>query len=216
MDLRRAHQLVAQGESETIEFKRKVAHPDKIVKELVAFANTSGGYLFIGVNDDGTIPGLKFPEDEIYALNEAIKKYCNPIPRYRLETIPISSKKSLVVYNIPAGQRRLHYVRENRRVKYGNAFVRVEDKSIKASKEVCEIIRRRFKNRNIRFHFGEKEKLLMQHLHEHDNITLDQFRKLAELNYYKASKTLIILVLANVLAIAPNDKGDVYSLKNNY
>ena len=214
MDLKRAHQLVAQGESETIEFKRKVAHPDKIVKELVAFANTSGGYLFIGVDDDGTIPGLKFPEDDVFALNEAIKKYCIPIPQYRQETIPISSKKSLVVYNIPAGQRKLHYVRDNMEERR-NAFVRVEDKSIKASKEVREIIRRRFKERNIRFHFGEKERLLMQYLHEHDNITLSEFRQIAKLGYYKASKTMIILVLANVLTIQPSDKGDVYSLKNN-
>ncbi len=214
MDLKRAHQLVAQGESETIEFKRKVAHPGKIVKELVAFANTSGGYLFIGVDDDGTIPGLKFPEDDVFALNEAIQKYCIPIPKYRQETIPISSKKSLVVYNIPAGQRKLHYVKgteEERR----NAFVRVEDKSIKASKEVREIIRRRFKEKNIRFHFGEKERLLMQYLHEYDSITLSEFRQLAKLGYYKASKTMIILVLANVLTIKPSDKGDVYFLKNN-
>ena len=36
MELSRARKLIAQGEGETIEFKRKVAHPDKIVKELVA------------------------------------------------------------------------------------------------------------------------------------------------------------------------------------
>ena len=131
-------------------------------------------------------------------------------------TIPISSKKSLVVYNIPAGQRKLHYVRENIEVNRGSAFVRVEDKSIKASKEVREIIRGRFREKNTRFHFGEKEKLLMQYLHEHGSITLNQFRQLANLGYYKASKTLIILVLANVLTIRPSDKGDIYSLKNNY
>lgn len=216
MDLQRAKQLVAQGESQTIEFKRKVAHPDKIVKELIAFANTSGGYLFIGVDDDGSIPGLKFPEDEVFVLDEAIKKYCKPIPRYEQEIVPISEKKSLVVYHIPAGQNRLHYLRLEDHMKYGLAFVRVDDQSIKASKEVKEIFRRRWSNRNVRFNFGDKEKLLMEYLQKHDNITLEEFRKLARLNYYKASKTLILLVLANVLTITPSGKRDIYRLKNNY
>ncbi|TRX49818.1 ATP-binding protein [Fulvivirga sp. M361] len=216
MDLQRAKQLVAQGESKTIEFKRKVAHPDKIVKELVAFANTAGGYLFIGVDDDGSIPGLKFPEDEVFAMDEAIKKYCHPIPKYKQEIVPISSKKSLVVYHIPSGQNKLHYLRQNQHMKHGMAFVRVDDESVKASKEVKEIFRRRWTNRNIQFNFGDKEKFLMEYLQEHDNITLKEFRKLAQLNYYKASKTLIILVLANILTVTPSGKRDIYRLKNNY
>lgn len=216
MDLQRAKQLVAQGESQTIEFKRKVAHPDKIVKELVAFANTSGGYLFIGVDDDGSIPGLKFPEDEVFAMNEAIKKYCKPIPRYEQVIVPISGKKSLVVYHVPAGQNKLHYLKQNQRMKYGMAFVRVDDQSVKASKEVKEIFRRRWRNQNIQFQFGDKEKLLMEHLQEYGSITLEEFRALAQLGYYKASRTLIVLVLANVLTIIPNGKRDIYQLKNNY
>ncbi|MEQ8573732.1 MAG: ATP-binding protein, partial [Fulvivirga sp.] len=51
MTFQELKRLVSQGESETLEFKRKVAHPEKIVKEIVAFANTKGGKLLIGVSD---------------------------------------------------------------------------------------------------------------------------------------------------------------------
>ena len=54
--------LVHRGEGSHLEFKRKVAHPDKIIKELIAFANTGGGIMLIGVADDKSIPGLKYPE----------------------------------------------------------------------------------------------------------------------------------------------------------
>ncbi|MEM1407758.1 MAG: ATP-binding protein [Bacteroidota bacterium] len=209
MELSHARKLIAQGEGETIEFKRKVAHPDKIVKELVAFANTSGGHLFIGVNDDGSIPGVRFPEDEIFALNKAIEQYCRPAPEFQIDTFPLSEKKSLVRYFVPSGQKRL-YTLSLEKEKHRLAYVRYADKSIKASREVQEILRRRHQNKNIKFHFGDKEKRLMEYLEHQKLITLDEYRKRADLNYYKASKTLIILVLANVLGVIPNDKGDQY------
>ena len=213
MKLSEVKRLVAGGESETVEFKRKAAHPEKIVKELVAFANTHGGYLFLGVSDDGSIPGLKFPEDEIFALDQAIKKYCKPSFKYTNEITPISENRSVVTYYIPSSKKRPHYVITDFETKWGQAFIRVEDKSIKASREVREILKRATRNKDIQFTYGDKEKILLDYLDKHENITLTEFKKLARLNNYKASKTLIILVLANVLKVEPNEKSDIYKLK---
>ena len=51
LDLRNLKHLVRHGEGQRLEFKMKVKFPEKIVKELVAFANSDGGHLFIGVSD---------------------------------------------------------------------------------------------------------------------------------------------------------------------
>ncbi|MEL7001497.1 MAG: ATP-binding protein, partial [Bacteroidota bacterium] len=193
MEIQDVRRWVAQGESEKIEFKRKVTHPEKIVKELVAFANTSGGYLFIGVNDDGSIPGVKFPEDEIFALDRAIDKFCRPPLEITSETIPLSEKKSIIVYKVKSGSKKPYYILEDRPQHKKTTFVRSSDKSIQASKEVREIIRRRQKNKDITFNFGDKEKLLMDYLEKNGSITLQEFKKVANLNHYTASKTLIIL-----------------------
>jgi predicted HTH transcriptional regulator len=48
--------LVRQGEGMHLEFKLKAAHPEKIVREIVAFANAQGGLLLVGVGDDKSIP----------------------------------------------------------------------------------------------------------------------------------------------------------------
>ena len=45
-------EMILSGESTTVEFKRKFTSPEKIAKELTSFANTKGGYLLIGVDDD--------------------------------------------------------------------------------------------------------------------------------------------------------------------
>ncbi len=58
-------------------FKRKATHPEKILREIIAFANTEGGTLLVGVDDDKSIPGVKHPEDESYVIKRELKK-CKP------------------------------------------------------------------------------------------------------------------------------------------
>jgi len=207
--------LVVKGESEILEFKRKVAHPEKIVKEIVAFANTRGGLLLIGVDDNGTLPGLKFADEEKYVLEAALQKYCKPEIEYTFQTINLSEKKAVICYTIMESKNKPHYVIEDFTTNWGRAYVRVADKSVQASKEVREILKRSRKQKDIKFHFGEKERLLMSFLEEYKEITLTQFQKLAGISKYMASKTLVLLVLANVLIIKPNEKEDIYLLKSN-
>lgn len=50
---------LALGEDSTRQFKREIMHPESMASEIVAFLNSGGGQVFIGVNDDGTICGLE-------------------------------------------------------------------------------------------------------------------------------------------------------------
>jgi predicted HTH transcriptional regulator len=50
--------LIQQGESQTVEFKSRIPTPETIARSLVAFANSNGGILLLGVGDDGRIFGL--------------------------------------------------------------------------------------------------------------------------------------------------------------
>lgn len=228
MSLHKIKQLVRQGEGEMLEFKRKVVHPEKIIREIVAFANTKGGNLLIGVDDNGTIPGIKFADEEIFLLEKAIKKWCRPKIDYEIEVVPISDKKSVVSYQIKESTRKPHYILEDQKAHHksvrpttgkpykrlrGKAYVRYEDKSLQASREVWQILRREKKQKDIKFAFGEKEKLLMEYLDQHQQITVGQFAELAQLSHRSASQTLVLLVLANVLKVVPQEKEDVFVLK---
>lgn len=51
-------QQLAHGEDSRHQFKRDATNADALAAELAAFANSGGGTLFIGVNDDGTMAGL--------------------------------------------------------------------------------------------------------------------------------------------------------------
>ena len=61
MTFRELSQLVTLGEGQHLEFKKRVPAPERITKEVIAFANTGGGRLLLGIDDDGTVLG-KFVE----------------------------------------------------------------------------------------------------------------------------------------------------------
>lgn len=207
--VRQLRSLVARGEGSTLEFKRRVSHPDKIIREMIAFANSGGGILLVGIADDGSIPGLKYPEGESFVIYEALKKVTPAIPLQ--ETfIPLGDSRTVLHYQIHESRIKPHYVRTEASTR--ECFIRVQDKSIKASREVREIMRRKQQLKDVHFRYGDHERILMKHLDENRAITLKEYTSLTGLNRYIASRKLVRLVLANVLRIIPGEKGDVYTL----
>ncbi|MFA0961902.1 helix-turn-helix domain-containing protein [Roseivirga sp. BDSF3-8] len=213
MNFRELKSLVRQGEHGRLEFKRKAAYPEKIIKEVVAFANTEGGELLIGVDDDGKIPGLKFAEEDKYVLDKAIARYCSPDIHYTTEIIPLNESRSVIRYSINKSPEGPHYVQEpgapQRKV-----YVRVNDQSIQASREVRQVLKGEKKSREVRFSFGEKEKQLMEFLDKKGSITVAQFAEIAGEPARKVSRTLVLLVLAGVLRIEPRTGQDLFMRKS--
>jgi predicted HTH transcriptional regulator len=208
MDLDAIKRLVKSGETDQVEFKRKVRHPEKIVRELVAFANTKGGHLFIGVNDDLTIPGLRHPDEEDFLMRKSIKELCRPMPLFESRIIPISDSKGIVHITIPESKSKPHYAVETKNQRWGTAYVRVEDKSLQASRELCQILKSNKRNHHQSFSYGEKEKKLMNYLGKHDFITLNAFIETASIRRREASDILVNLTLNNALKIIPKEGED--------
>lgn len=210
MNFKEVQSLVQKGEGLRIEFKKKAAFPEKIVREVIALANTEGGFLIIGVDDDGTISGQRHIEEEIFVMKRAISEMIFPPVSYELNTVFINPKKGLAIFTFPKSDHRPHYLKEDGKRK---TYFRVNDRSIQASRELVEILRRGKKPRDVVFTYGEKENLLMKHLENHEKITVREFQRLANLPRFLASKTLVRLVLANVIEIQPQEKEDFFSIK---
>ncbi|SDC99764.1 Putative DNA-binding domain-containing protein [Algoriphagus faecimaris] len=212
MTLQEVKALAAKGEGLKLEFKKKIAFPEKVVRELVALANTAGGVLLVGVDDDGTVSGQRFIEEEIFVLEKAIRELIFPPLDYEVESVKLTEKKGVAIFSIPLSNNRPHYLKEKQR---NQAFVRVADRSVQASREVWEVLRRGKNPKDMVFTYGKKEEVLMKSLEGLGKITLKEYAKLAKLPYFLASKTLVRLVLANVLQIHPQESEDYFTLKES-
>jgi predicted HTH transcriptional regulator len=209
-DIKALKELVKQGEGKYIEFKLKTNHPEKIVREVVAFANSSGGKLIIGVDDDKSIKGLKFADEDEYIMIKALERYIYPAVEYEIDRVVVEGEREVLVFNIPPSLFKPHYVDLEGNSETRRAYVRVADKSVQASKEVREILKGERKDLNIRFHYGEKEKALMRYLVDNQHITVETFANVANIPRKLASRTLVLLVLANVLKIQPHELQDLF------
>ena len=89
--------IITKPEGKTLEFKRDSASPTLLMKTLVAFANTAGGRLVIGVGDDRQIVGLKAPLDEEERLRSLIADTIAPRLVPSIELITIHDTTLLVV-----------------------------------------------------------------------------------------------------------------------
>ncbi len=207
--------LVNKGEGQTIEFKRKATFPEKITKEIVAFANSNDGYLLIGVDDNGDIPGLKHLLEEKYVLDNAIRDHIKPVIKTKSSIVPINEKRSVLVYRIFESRRKPVFYIPDKSEK-GIVFIRIEDKSVQASREMIEIFRGQRRKKGINIHYGEKETILMRYIERHKRITVNQFREAANISRREASNTLVRLVLSNILQISAGEKTDWYQANDPY
>jgi predicted HTH transcriptional regulator len=214
MDYQALKNLVRRGEGSNLEFKLKTNHPEKIIKGVVAFANTNGGIMLIGVGDDKRIAGLKYADEDEYLLVRAIHKFCFPRISYTIDRVQLPDEREVLVIRVPPSLDRPHYILPDpAEPEAKKVYVRVADKSVQASREVREILKGSQADRNIRFTYGEKERKLMQHLGEHNSITVDLFASIAGISRKIASRTLVLLVLANVLEVHPSDIVDQYTTR---
>lgn len=177
---------------------------------MVAFANSDGGKLLVGIADNKEIRGLKYADEDEYVLEKEILKSIQPPLDYEIEKLRLEDGKEVLIFDIPSGENRPYAVVNPENVESKKVYVRVADKSIQASKEIKEILKGLTKGKSLRFSYGEKETLLMKYLGENKYVTVEQFSDLADIPRRIASRTLILLVLTHVLGYRPKESGDQF------
>ncbi len=88
--------VIQSGEGYTIEFKRSVN--SDLAKEMVAFANSSGGRIFIGIEDDGTIKGTTVT-NALKSQIQGTASDCDPAI-----VIDIENLDDIIIIHVKEGQ----------------------------------------------------------------------------------------------------------------
>jgi len=118
-------------ENNNTEFKREFV--DEVKKTVIAFANTAGGKIYIGVDDDGSAVGVPDPDDVMLKCSNAIRDAIRPditmFVNYSVETIV---NKQVVVIDVQRGTSIPYYL-ESKGIRPAGVYVRQGASSVPAS-----------------------------------------------------------------------------------
>lgn len=105
--MKRIQNLIDQGEGAMLDFQKEISNVHRIAESIVSFANLHGGTLLVGVNDDGTISGIK-TEEEKFMLEKAAEFFCTPPIELIIHEWNLRGKMILEVI-IPEGRDKPYY-----------------------------------------------------------------------------------------------------------
>lgn len=126
-------------ESKTLEYKRDLSSPERIMRALVAFANSAGGSVVIGVDDDHSIVGIADPLVAENTLANMVMNSIFPLLVPEIEIVTILNKQLLVAKVYPAGQRPFHVLKEG---PTQGVYVRLGSSNVQADQWTIAELRR--------------------------------------------------------------------------
>lgn len=194
------NELIEGGESDRVEFKRKFSSPEKIAKEMIAFANSKGGRIIFGVDDDKSIIGVESEKSELELISTAAKFYCEPEIEFSTEIMLIKNKDIVVVHIEESNAKPHALITDEDNDGEQKVYVRLNDKSILASRETVRILKNSNDNSPpVKVYIGDIEKALFDFLEQNEKITVKGFKRLVNISERRASRTLVNLVKAKVI-----------------
>ena len=111
MTLAELRTRVHLGEDSTRQFKADVRNGESLAAELAAFANSDGGTIFLGVADDGALPGLD--RESVRRVNQLIGNAASLLVRSPLvvstENVALENGGIVIVVRVPKGLDKPHF-----------------------------------------------------------------------------------------------------------
>ena len=151
--------------TQTTEFKRE--YIDDIKKTVIAFANTAGGRIYIGIADNGEAVGVSDADEVVLKASNAVRDSIRPdvtmFVSYQIDKI---DDKDVVVLNIQKGTASPYYL-ESKGIRPSGVYVRQGASSVPATETaILKMIKDtdgdkyeeiRCTNQNLTFEYAQKE-----------------------------------------------------------
>jgi len=191
-------EVIRSGEGSQVEFKKTLSQLEKVAKTLVSFANSKGGLILVGVQDDKYVIGVNDVEEETFILDQATQFYCKPVVKIEIREELVYGKTVLVVdvqesdskphRSLSASGEWLLYVRSGDECLLATPLVA---RALEMEKEGRDSIKSKAMTNN--------ERELYTFLDKKRKITLKDYAKLINVSKRRAFKILIDLTLSGKL-----------------
>lgn len=201
--------LIREGEHQQLDFKYAISDSKKIARSLVAFANTDGGKLLIGVKDNGAIAGVR-SDEEFYMVEGAAQMYSRPEIYFESHRWEVDGKTVLEI-TVPKSGQKPHYA-PGKNDKW-RVYIRVKDQNLLANRVLLKVWEKQKKSDAVFIRYKEPERVLLAFLKENQTITLSKFCRVAYIGRRKAENILINMILLDIVEPVFTEKQNFYRLK---
>ncbi|MFK5856360.1 MAG: ATP-binding protein [Bacteroidota bacterium] len=197
-----------EGEGLHLDFKFEVSDASKIARSLVSFANTLGGKLLIGVNDDGTISGIRSAE-ELFMIEKAALEYCKPPVNFVSREWRLKGKVVLVV-SIAPSLSTPHKAPDHAGA--FKAFVRIDDQNMLANGIQMKIWNKQNEMNDINFVYSDEARIMLSMFDDTEFLTLENVLSVVKLSKFNIENILAELILMKVLNMSVSTDKVLFSL----
>jgi len=206
------NKLIEKGEHQQQDFKYCINDSKKIAKSLVAFANTDGGRLLIGVKDNGNIVGIS-TDEEFYMVESAAKIYSNPQISFTTKEWR-SDDKTVLEVSVRPSNKKPHYAKDES----GRwiAYTRIDDENVLTHRIQLAVWKKEKSPRGIYFSYSADEKILIEYLKKKFAITFSKFTRLAHISRKKAEEILSNFVIMKVIKMQTTKEGTIFILNETF
>jgi predicted HTH transcriptional regulator len=134
--VREGQTAMRQTETHRVEYKQKLT--DDLEKDVVAFLNSNGGTLYIGIRDDGTIAGVENPDQVQLKIKDRLISNIRPGIMGLFEILTEERKgKTIVVVKLAGGLEMPYYIKQKGRSEAG-CFIRAGSSAQPMSEAMIE------------------------------------------------------------------------------
>lgn len=188
-------ELISEGEHRKQDFKFEVNDARKIARSLVAFSNTDGGKLLIGVKDNGVIAGVR-TDEEVHMLEAAAQLHTKPEVSYEVKIWNIDGKMVLEV-DVPKGTQKPYYAPNDE--KKWLVYIRVNDENRLANKVILKVWEKQKRKDGIYLQYTQNERFLLTYLEKNSDISFSKLCRLTRMNRKNAENLLVNLIVLNII-----------------
>jgi predicted HTH transcriptional regulator len=202
--------IIREGENQHLDFKFEITDSRKIARTLVAFSNTDGGTLLIGVKDNGRISGVR-SDEEFFMVQASAGMYCRPEINFESKRWVVDGKTVLEI-TIPKGTE-YPYFAQTEPGKW-LAYVRVKDENILATPVHLKVWRNKTRDRGILIKYSEKIRKLLEYLESNPDISISRFCRMVFLPKSSAEDIMADLIYFGLIEMVYKDSHFIYKLKS--
>jgi len=179
---------------------------------MVAFANTDGGRLLLGIRDNGSVAGVK-SDEEYYMAEAAAKLYSKPPIHFSTQLWQTEGKTVLEI-EVPKRVDGPHFA-QNEEGKW-LVYIRKDDQNIVAPGILLKVWEQQQNPQGVHIRFTDEEKRLLALIGSSQNLSLNQFSRQVKLPRWKSERLLVKLIVVGVIGMEIYETGARFFLRDDF